>query len=45
MRSAVERFKEGSGNFYKDRYAPICEAVINLMASIVLVHYMGLPGV
>ena len=45
MRSSVERFKEGSGNFYKDRYAPICEAVINLVASIVLVHYMGLPGV
>ena len=45
MRSSVERFKEGGGNFYRDRYAPICEAVINLVASIILVHYIGLPGV
>jgi O-antigen/teichoic acid export membrane protein len=45
MRSSVERFKEGGGNFYRDRYAPICEAVINLVASIILVNYIGLPGV
>ena len=45
MRSSVERFKEGGGNFYKDRFAPICEAVINLVASLILVNYMGLAGV
>ena len=45
MRESVERFQEGSGHFYEDRYAPLCEAAINLSISLILVNYIGLPGV
>ena len=45
MRASVERFKEGSGNYYKDRYAPICESIINLVTSVILVNYLGISGV
>lgn len=45
MRGSVERFQEGSGNFVKDRYAPIFESIINLTSSIILVKYIGLPGI
>jgi O-antigen/teichoic acid export membrane protein len=45
MRGSVERFKEASGNYYQDRYSPICEAVINIISSIILVKIIGLPGV
>ncbi|EOU2021579.1 O-unit flippase, partial [Clostridium perfringens] len=31
MRSSVERFKDGSGNYYQDRYAAFFEAIINLI--------------
>lgn len=45
MRGSVEQFQAGSGNFYQDRYAPICEAIINLITSIILVNIIGLAGV
>lgn len=45
MRSSVERFKDGSGNYHQDRYAAFFEASINLISSIMLVNIMGLPGV
>lgn len=45
MRGSVEQFQSGSGNFYQDRYAPICEALINLTCSLVLVKYLGIAGV
>lgn len=45
MRGQVEQFKNASGEYYKDRYAPICEGLINLISSIVLVNLIGLPGV
>ncbi|MEH7549852.1 lipopolysaccharide biosynthesis protein, partial [Neobacillus vireti] len=45
MRGSVERFKEGSGIYHQDRYAPIIEATINLISSIILVNVLGLPGV
>lgn len=45
MRGSVEQFQAGSGNYYQDRYAPICEAVINLITSLILVKYIGLPGI
>ena len=45
MRSSVEKFQEGSGNFVQDRYAPICESIINLISSIILVKCIGLPGI
>ncbi|QGQ47216.1 lipopolysaccharide biosynthesis protein [Metabacillus sediminilitoris] len=45
MRGSVERFKEGGGIYHQDRYAPLFELVINLVASVILVNVIGLPGV
>ncbi|MBE6055095.1 MAG: O-unit flippase [Clostridium sartagoforme] len=45
MRSVVEKFQEGSGNYYQDRYASLIESAINLVASLILVKIMGLPGI
>lgn len=45
MRGSVEQFQSGSGTFYQDRYAPICEAIINLVTSLILVRYIGIAGV
>ncbi|ELC8389841.1 lipopolysaccharide biosynthesis protein [Clostridium perfringens] len=45
MRGSVERFKDASGNYYQDRYSSVVESVINLVASVILVNKIGLPGV
>lgn len=45
MRPSIERFKEAAGILYKDRYVAVVESLINLVASLILVHYMGLSGV
>lgn len=45
MRSVVEKFQEGSGNYYQDRYASLIESAINLVASLILVKLMGLSGI
>ncbi|TAA72821.1 lipopolysaccharide biosynthesis protein [Planococcus salinarum] len=45
MRASVEKFKEAGGLHHQDRFAPIAEALINLIASLLLVRIMGLPGV
>ncbi|MDV5105551.1 hypothetical protein R2R32_02595 [Clostridium perfringens] len=45
MRSSVEMFKSGVGIYHQDRFAPILEGGINLVSSIVLVKFIGLPGV
>lgn len=44
-RATIDRFKEASGQYYKDRYAPLIEGIINLVFSIILVKRMGLSGV
>lgn len=45
MRSSVEQFQSGSGFFYKDRYVPIIEALVNIIVSIVLAKKIGILGV
>lgn len=45
MRSSVEQFKEGSGNYHQDRYVAFIEAFINLTFSIILVKKIGIAGV
>ena len=45
MRSSVEMFKSRAGIYHQDRFAPILEGGINLVSSIVLVKFIGLPGV
>lgn len=45
MRRTLMSFKEAAGIFYKDRFMPIVESIVNLVASIVLLKIFGLAGV
>lgn len=38
-------FKEAAGIFYEDRYIPIIESLVNIIMSIILLHFFGLAGV
>lgn len=41
----VGNFKEATGIFYEDRYVALLEAIINIVASIIFVKFLGLGGV
>ncbi len=41
---AFHNFKEAAGVFYEDRLVPLLEAAINIIASVVLIHALGLAG-
>ena len=43
-RNPVEAFKDGYGLFW-DIYAPLAEAIINLIVSLILVKYIGVTGI
>ena len=43
-RAVFANFKTAAGIFYEDRHVPIAESVINIVASVVLVHFLGLAG-
>lgn len=45
MRKAAMTFRSATGAFYYDRYRPLAESVINIVASIVLAKHMGVAGV
>lgn len=45
MRSGVILFKEAAGLFRQDMAKPVVEAIVNIVASIVLAHFFGLKGV
>ena len=45
VRQAVISFRDSLGLFWYDRYKSIAEAVINLVASIILALYFGTAGV
>lgn len=45
MRKSVLTFRDAAGLFYKDRYKAVAEAIINLVASIILAKYYGVFGV
>ena len=38
-------FKEAAGIFYEDRFVPIIESLVNIVASLILVNIFGLAGV
>ncbi len=38
-------FKEAAGIFYEDRFVPIVESIVNILASILFLKLIGLPGV
>lgn len=45
MRKAVNTFKDASGLYWNDRYKPLAETVINLVASVYLTIHYGVVGV
>lgn len=45
MRRTLMAFKEAAGIFYVDRFMPILESIVNLVASIILLKIFGLAGV
>ena len=45
MRKAVCMFKDATGLYWNDRYKPLAESVINLVASIYLTIHYGVVGV
>ncbi len=45
MRSSILIFKVKGGLFVQDQYFTLLEAGVNLIASCLLVMYMGLPGI
>lgn len=45
MRKSVLAFREAAGLFYRDRYKPIFEAIVNLVISIILAIKFGTIGI
>lgn len=45
MRKTNSVFKEAAGIFYEDRFVPLIESFINIVASIILAKIFGLIGV
>lgn len=38
-------FKDAAGIYYEDRFVPLVEAFVNIVVSIILCKWIGLPGV
>lgn len=45
FRSVTNSFKEAAGIFHQDRFVPLIESLVNIVLSIVFLHYFGLTGV
>ncbi len=45
MRYNISIFKEAAGIFHEDRYIPILESFINIVASLIFLKFFGLAGV
>ena len=45
MRSSIGVYKEAAGIYYEDRFIPIIESAINIIASLIFVKFFGLAGV
>lgn len=45
MRTVYGIFKDAGGIQYEDRWIPVAEAGVNLIASLIFLHYFGLAGV
>ncbi|MFZ1302007.1 MAG: hypothetical protein WAQ27_05560 [Candidatus Microsaccharimonas sp.] len=44
VRAVFGNFKEAAGIFYEDRFVPLVESAINVIASIILIQFIGLAG-
>ncbi|MFV0484958.1 MAG: lipopolysaccharide biosynthesis protein [Candidatus Saccharimonadales bacterium] len=45
VRLPINSILSSAGVIYENRYVPVAEAIINLVASVVLALWLGLPGV
>lgn len=45
LRTSINIFKSKAGIFSPDKYVPLLEATINLVASLILTRYLGLAGI
>ncbi len=45
MRTCHVIYKDAAGLYYEDRYVPVLESIINIIASLILLKYFGLAGV
>ncbi len=45
VRAPMNSFKEAAGIFHEDRFIPLIESFVNVVASIVLLQFFGLAGV
>lgn len=45
MRTSYMSFKEAAGIYYEDRFCPLIESILNIVASIILLKYFKLAGV
>ena len=45
QRYAYSTFKEAAGIYHEDRFVPLIESVLNIVASIVLLQFFGIAGV
>lgn len=45
QRYAYSTFKEAAGIYHEDRFIPLIESVLNIVASIVLLQFFGIAGV
>lgn len=45
MRECFSVFKEAAGIYHEDRFVPVVESLLNIVVSVVLVQWIGLPGV
>lgn len=45
MREAYNTFKTAGGIFFEDRFVPLVESAVNILASIIFIYFFGLAGV
>lgn len=45
MRTSVRVFKDAHGLYWYDRYKPLAESIINIVASVILANYVGVAGI
>lgn len=45
MKNVFMLFKDAAGIFYEDRFIPLIETIVNIVASVILLKTFGLPGV
>lgn len=41
----LQLYKDGAGNWHKDRYRPLIAAFVNLGVNLILIHMIGLYGI